>query len=53
MLLNVGSFGAVYLCRKINTGERKAVKVFFRGDEKVCIYLNVIQVDVARAVKGG
>jgi hypothetical protein len=31
---NVGSFGAVYLCRKTNTEERKAVKVFFFGDEK-------------------
>jgi hypothetical protein len=42
MCPSVGSFGAVYLCRKTNTGERKAVKVFFRGDEKVCVSSNVL-----------
>jgi hypothetical protein len=33
---NIGSFGAVYLCHNVKTLERKAVKVFFHGDEKVC-----------------
>jgi hypothetical protein len=38
-LLFLGSFGSVYLCHHIETGERKAVKVFFRGDEKVFFFL--------------
>jgi hypothetical protein len=53
MFPNVGSFGTVYLCRKTTSGERKAVKLFFCGDEKVWICLYVTQVGVARAVKGG
>jgi hypothetical protein len=42
IVLNLGSFGAVYLCRNVNTGERKAVKVFFRGDEKVCFIIFIL-----------
>jgi hypothetical protein len=36
---DVGSFGAVYLCDHVESGVRKAVKVFFHGDEKVPVLL--------------
>jgi hypothetical protein len=38
LFLFVGSFGAVYLCHHVETGEKKAVKVFFHGDEKVFLF---------------
>jgi hypothetical protein len=38
LLLFIGSFGVVYLCHHIETGERKAVKVFFHGNEKVFFF---------------
>jgi hypothetical protein len=38
-LFFAGSFGAVYLCHHVESGECKAVKVFFRGDEKVLLFM--------------
>jgi serine/threonine protein kinase len=33
--LGIGSFGAVYLVEDLENGKLKALKVFFKGGEKV------------------
>jgi hypothetical protein len=32
----LGSFGAIYMAVGCNSSEVKAIKCFFKGDEKVC-----------------
>jgi hypothetical protein len=36
---NFWSFGKVFLCRHIKTGELKAVKMFLHGNEKVFMFI--------------
>jgi hypothetical protein len=38
LVVGRGSFGCVYLCRHVETGERKALKAFFHGGEKVFFF---------------
>jgi hypothetical protein len=36
------SFGSLYICCNINSRVRKAVMVFFHGDEKVYVFVYVL-----------
>jgi hypothetical protein len=37
----IGSFGAVYMVRGEKPSDVKAIKGFFKGDEKVCINIHI------------